>query len=198
MEANLGFKNRFLGAQVGLHFGGGLGGQEAPKLASILEGSWRPMSGSQAIFLRPNMAPCWPHVSPQHEPMLDFQHEPMLEANMDLCWRPTWTHFGSQHGLILEADMGLFSVSKDWKINTFRTSILVLPGLSEASKTPPRRLQDDPRRLQKRSGWPKTAQDASKPAPEPSGPRFWCLQAWILNVFGCNFDPFLDGFWNHL
>ena len=100
MEANLGFKNRFLGAQVGLHFGGGLGGQEAPKLASILEGSWRPMSGSQAIFLRPNMAPCWPHVSPQHEPMLDFQHGPMLEANMDLCWRPTWTHFGSQHGPI--------------------------------------------------------------------------------------------------
>ena len=100
MEANLGLKNSFLGAQNGLHLGRGLGGQEAPKLASILEGSWRPMSGSQAIFLRPNMAPCWPHVSPQHEPMLDFQHGPMLEANMDLCWRPTWTYFGSQHGPI--------------------------------------------------------------------------------------------------
>ena len=49
-------------------------------------------------FLRPNMAPCWPHVSRQHEPMLDGQHGPMLEANMDLCWRPTWTYVGGQHG----------------------------------------------------------------------------------------------------
>ena len=136
--ANLGLKNLFLGAQACLHFGGGLGGQKAPKLASILEGSWRPMSGSQAIFLRPNMAPCWPHVSPQHEPMLDFQHGPMLEANMDLCWRPTWTYFGSQHGPILEANMDLFwkttwtyFLSPDIeKNNTFRTSILVLPGLN--------------------------------------------------------------------
>ena len=30
MEANLGSPDEFLGAQVGLHFGGGLGGQEAP------------------------------------------------------------------------------------------------------------------------------------------------------------------------
>ena len=36
MEANLGLKNRFLGAQVGLHFGGSFGGQQAPKLAPIL------------------------------------------------------------------------------------------------------------------------------------------------------------------
>ena len=50
MEANLGFKNRFLGAQVGFHFGGGIGGQEAPKLASILEVSWRPVPRSNAIF----------------------------------------------------------------------------------------------------------------------------------------------------
>ena len=108
IEANLGPQKLIFEAQVGLHFGGGLGVQEAPKLASILEGSWRPMSGSQAIFLRPNMAPCWPHVSPQHEPMLDFQHEPMLEANMDLCWRPTWTHFEGQHGPILEATWTYF------------------------------------------------------------------------------------------
>ena len=38
------------------------------------------------------------------------------------------------------------------------------------------------------------AQDASKPAPEPSGPRFWCLQAWIWMVICRNADPFLDGF----
>ena len=44
IEVNLAFKRVFLGAQVGLHFGGGLGGQEAPKSASILEASWRPRS----------------------------------------------------------------------------------------------------------------------------------------------------------
>ena len=38
------------------------------------------------------------------------------------------------------------------------------------------------------------AQDASKPAPEPSRPRFWCLQAWIWMVVCRNADPFLDGF----
>ena len=38
------------------------------------------------------------------------------------------------------------------------------------------------------------AQDASKPAPEPSRPRFWCLQAWIWMVICRNADPFLDGF----
>ena len=58
----------------------------------------------------------------------------------------------------------------------------------------PKPLQDDPRCLQKRPGWPKTAKDASKPAPEPSGPRFWCLQAWIWMVICRNADPFLDGF----
>ena len=58
------------------------------------------------------MAPCWPHVSTQHELMLDFQHGLLLEANMDLCWKPTWTHFGSQHGLVLEANMGLFLFPK--------------------------------------------------------------------------------------
>lgn len=42
IEANVGLKNRILGAQVGLHFGVGLGGQDAPKLASILEASWQP------------------------------------------------------------------------------------------------------------------------------------------------------------
>ena len=58
----------------------------------------------------------------------------------------------------------------------------------------PRRFQDGPRRFHKRPGWPKIAQDASKPAPEPSRPRSWCLQAWILMVFWQNADPFLDGF----
>ena len=38
------------------------------------------------------------------------------------------------------------------------------------------------------------AQDASKPVPEPSRPRFWYLQAWILMAFSQNADPFLDGF----
>ena len=58
----------------------------------------------------------------------------------------------------------------------------------------PRRFQDGPRRFQKRPGWPKMAQDASKPAPELSRPRFGCLQAWILMAFWQNADPFLDGF----
>ena len=110
-------------------FGGGLGGQEALKLASILDGSWRPMSRSKAIFLRPNMAPCWPHVSPQHEPMLDFQHGAhkfgKCQKNnefSDLFWLflkpawtyfwPTWPCFGSQHGPISEANMDLLSVSR--------------------------------------------------------------------------------------
>ena len=44
--------------------------------------------------------------------------------------------------------------------------------LQDLSKTPPRRLQDGPRCIQKRLGTPKTAQDASKPALEPSRPRF--------------------------
>ena len=52
-------------------------------------------------------------------------------------------------------------------------------GFQDASKTLPRRSQTLPKRL----GWPKMAQDASKPAPEPSRPRFSCLQAWILMVF---------------
>ena len=38
------------------------------------------------------------------------------------------------------------------------------------------------------------AQKASKSAPESSGPRFWCLQAWIWMVICRNADPFLDGF----
>ena len=71
-------KNSIFEAQVGTHLGRVL----APKID----------------FLRLNMAPCWPHVSRQHEPMLDGQHGPMLEVNMDLCWRPTWTYVGSQHG----------------------------------------------------------------------------------------------------
>ena len=62
--------------------------------------SWWPMPSSKTSFLRHNMAPCWPHVSRQHEPMLDAQHGPMLEANMDLFWKPTWTYFGNQHGPI--------------------------------------------------------------------------------------------------
>ena len=37
-------------------------------------------------FLRPNLAPCWPHVSRQHETMLDGQHGLMLKANMGSCW----------------------------------------------------------------------------------------------------------------
>ena len=39
-------------------------------------------------------------------------------------------------------------------------------------KTLPRRLQDDPRCPQKSFGSPKTAQEASKPALEPSRPQF--------------------------
>ena len=58
-------KNSVFEAQVGTHLGRVL----APKIE----------------FLRPNMAPCWPHVSRQHEFMLDGQHGPMLEANMDPC-----------------------------------------------------------------------------------------------------------------
>ena len=74
-------KNLVFEAQVGTHLGRVL----APKIE----------------FLRPNMAPCWPHVSRQHEFMLDGQHGPMLEANMDLCWRPTWTHVLCARGAIL-------------------------------------------------------------------------------------------------
>ena len=72
-------------------------------------------------------------------------------------------------------------------------------GLQDPSKTPPRRLQDGPRCLQRRFGSPKTAQDASKPAPEPSGPRlfmifdrllvhFWWIVDWLLIDFGLMFN----------
>ena len=57
-------------------------------------------------------------------------------------------------------------------------------GLQDPSKTPPGRLQDGPRCLQRRFGSPKTVQEASKPAPEPSRPRFWTI-----------FDRFLIDFW---
>ena len=33
------------------------------------------------------LAPCWRHVSRQHELMLDGQHGPILEANMGSCRR---------------------------------------------------------------------------------------------------------------
>ena len=82
-------------------------------------------------------------------------------------WEPAWCHVGS-----------FFRPKTAW----------------EASKTPPRRFQDGPRRYQKRPGWPKMAQDAFKPAPEPSRPRFWCLGTWVLMAFWLNADPFLDGF----
>ena len=39
-----------------------------------------------------------------------------------------------------------------------------------------------------------TPQDASKPAQEPSRPRFRCLQAWIWDVFWTHFNLFWDGF----
>ena len=94
-------------------------------------------------------------------------------------WKPTWNHIGH--------------LSRPKKAQ-------------EASKTAPRRFQDGPRRFQKRPRWPKTAKDASKPAPGPSWPGFCCLQAWILMVFGHKFDPFLSRFgiifttkiWNRL
>ena len=59
------------------------------KLASMLRVSWQILGDPCPIqdrFLRPNLAPCWPHVSRQHETMLDGQHGLMLKANMGSCW----------------------------------------------------------------------------------------------------------------
>ena len=68
MGPNLGFEIMIYRVQVGLRFG------------RVLE-----PRASQDRFLRPNLAPCWPHVSSQHEPMLDFQHGLMLRVNMASC-----------------------------------------------------------------------------------------------------------------
>ena len=67
-------------------------------------------------------------------------------------------------------------------------------GLQDTSKTPPRRFQDSPRCLQRRFGSPKTAQEASKPAPEPSRPRFWTIFDRCLVHFWLIFGWFLVHF----
>ena len=82
--------------------GGQLGPQKIQflrsKLAPILGGSWRPRS----IF----WGPTWLHVGL----MLAVNMSPCWTANMDLCWRPTWTYVGGQHGPMLEANMDPCSV----------------------------------------------------------------------------------------
>ena len=64
IEPNVSLKMTNYKVQVGLRFGRGA------------------TRASQDRFVRPNLAPCWPHVSSQHEPMLDCQHGLMLRANM--------------------------------------------------------------------------------------------------------------------
>ena len=61
-------------------------------------------------------------------------------------------------------------------------------------KTLPWRLQDDPRCPQKSFGSPKTAQEASKPALEPSRPQFWPIFGPFLIHFWLIFDWFLIHF----
>ena len=63
----------------------------------------------------------------------------------------------------------------------------------DASKT----VQDASTNVQDGPRLPKIAQDASKPAPEPSRPRFWCLQAWILIVFLTKCWSIFGWFWDH-
>ena len=63
-------------------------------------------------------------------------------------------------------------------------------GLQDPSKTPPRRFQDSPRCLQRRFGSRKTAQDASKPALEPSRPRCFTMFDWFLVHLWFIFDWF--------
>ena len=53
----------------------------------------------------------------------------------------------------------------------------------DPSKTPPKRLQGGPRCLERRFGSPKTAEEASKPAPKPSRPRLWTIFDWCLVHF---------------
>ena len=68
-------------------------------------------------------------------------------------------------------------------------------------KTLPWRLQDDPRCPQKSFGSPKTAQEASKPALEPSRPQFWpifgpfLVHIWL--IFWLIFDTFFIDFSFH-
>ena len=86
---------------------------------------------------------------------------------LDPFWEPTWNHVGY--------------------LSRPRTA-------QEASKTISRRLQDDPRCPQTSFGSPKTAQEASKPALEPSRPQFWPIVGPCLVHFWMMFDWFLIHF----
>ena len=85
-----------------------------------------------------------------------------------------WLRFGRQLGAKLEPCWSLFP-----------------------SKTLPWRLQDDPRCAQEFFGSPKTAQEASKPVPEPSRPRFWTIVDWFLVHCWSIFGRFLVYFGRH-
>ena len=121
------------------------------RLGGVLEASWRGLGGHLG-GLGPrkvaNMAPTWPPKRSQNQLKID--------PKIDQFWDRFLIDFGSVWGAKLEPCWPPFSAQD-------RPS-----GLQDPSKTPPRRLQDV-------FGSPKTAQEASKPAPEPSRPRFWTI-----------------------
>ena len=77
-------KNLVFEAQVGTHLGRVLAVHAWLKIDFL-----KPIH--VGLMLAVNMNPCW-------------------TANMDLCWRPTWTYVGGQHGPMLEANMDPCSV----------------------------------------------------------------------------------------
>ena len=110
----------------------------------------------------------------------------VLEAMLDPCWPPF---------SVLDPCWPPFS-AKDCP-----------RGLKDPCKTPPRHFEEVPRCIQRRFGSPKTAQHASKPAPEPSRPRFWMIfdrflvhcwwiVDWLLIDFGLMFH--LISIWKKL
>ena len=66
------------------------------------------------------------------------------------------------------------------------------------AKTLPWRIQDDPRCFPESFASPETAQEASRPPPEPSRSHFWTIFDWFLlhfwTIFGWIFGSFFDWF----
>ena len=69
----------------------------------MLEGVLAPLATPKIGFLRPNLASCWPHISRQHESMLEGKHGTMLGPVLD----PFGTSKLLQKWILLEANLAL-------------------------------------------------------------------------------------------
>ena len=110
-----------------------------------------------------NFASFWHPKSSKILPKSRFQEAlknwPILGSIFNwfwLCFEPSWSHVGH--------------------LSRPKTA-------QKASKTPPRRLQDSPRCLQRRFGSPKTAQDASKPSRPRRLTSFECFLVHVWLIF---------------